>query len=68
MTTHESFEVPPSSPTIVGSAVATIVWSSDASSSTNISAPKITRTGCLRATEAGTAASALISGPDLPCS
>jgi hypothetical protein len=37
---------PPRSPTIVGSAVATIVWSSDASSTTRISAPKITRTRC----------------------
>ncbi len=33
--------MPPRSPTIVGSAVATIVWSSDARSSTSISAPKI---------------------------
>src|SRR4051795_10254866 len=33
---------PPNSPTIVGSAVATIVWSSDASSSTSISPPKTT--------------------------
>src|SRR3954463_5327317 len=31
---------PPNSPTIVGSGVATIVWSSDASSSTSISPPK----------------------------
>ena len=41
--------MPPRSPTIVGSAVATIVWSSDASSSTSMSAPKIRRTrwgGC----------------------
>src|SRR4051812_28532297 len=37
---------PPKSPTIVGSAVATIVWSSAASSSTSISPPKITRTCC----------------------
>src|SRR4051794_28423282 len=33
---------PPNSPTIVGSAVATIVWSSDASSSTSIRPPKTT--------------------------
>ena len=36
--------MPPRSPTIVGSAVETIVWSSDASSSTSISATKIRRT------------------------
>src|SRR3954447_10869104 len=36
---------PPKSPTIVGSAVATIVWSSAASSSTSMSPPKMTRTG-----------------------
>ena len=36
--------MPPSSPTIVGSAVDTIVWSSEASSITSISAPKIRRT------------------------
>ena len=36
--------MPPRSPTIVGSAVETMVWSSDASSSTSISAPKIRRT------------------------
>jgi hypothetical protein len=35
---------PPSSPTIVGSAVATIVWSSDASSSASISPAKTERT------------------------
>src|SRR3954471_13588218 len=32
VTTHESWSIPPRSPTIVGSAVATIVWSSEASS------------------------------------
>ncbi len=37
MTTHEMCSSPPSSPTIVGSAVDTIVWSSDASSITSIS-------------------------------
>src|SRR3954454_19372131 len=37
---------PPKSPTIVGSAVATIVWSSAASSRTSMSPPKITRTCC----------------------
>src|SRR4029078_10737492 len=36
--------MPPRSPTIVGSAVETIVWSSDASSRTSRSAPKIRRT------------------------
>src|SRR5581483_9380745 len=40
--------MPPRSPTIVGSAVDTIVWSSDASSSTSRSAPKIRRTRSLR--------------------
>src|SRR4051812_47029512 len=35
---------PPKSPTIVGSAVATIVWSSAASSITSTRPPKITRT------------------------
>ena len=38
MTTHEMCSSPPRSPTIVGSAVDTIVWSSDASSITSISA------------------------------
>jgi hypothetical protein len=49
VTTHERCCRPPRSPTIVGSAVATIVWSSEASRTTRISAPKITRTrgaGC----------------------
>ena len=36
MTTHDRCSSPPSSPTIVGSAVETIVWSSDASSITSI--------------------------------
>src|SRR3954454_644864 len=36
VTTHERCSRPPSSPTIVGSAVDTIVWSSDASSMTSI--------------------------------
>ena len=35
--------MPPRSPTIVGSAVETIVWSSDASSNTSSRAPKISR-------------------------
>src|SRR5207237_372027 len=43
-TTHENLEIPPRSPTIVGSAVETIVWSSDASSRTSSRAPKIRRT------------------------
>src|SRR5262249_9800889 len=38
--------MPPRSPTMVGSAVDTIVWSSDASSITSSSAPKIRRTRC----------------------
>jgi hypothetical protein len=41
VTTQASFEIPPRSPTIVGSAVDTIVESSAASSITSISAPKI---------------------------
>src|SRR6478735_10505367 len=44
VTTHERCESPPRSPTIVGSAVETIVWSSAASSSTKSSAVKIRRT------------------------
>src|SRR5207302_1294063 len=44
VTTHERCWSPPRSPTIVGSAVDTIVWSSDASRMTSISAPKTTRT------------------------
>ena len=44
VTTHERCWIPPRSPTIVGSAVETIVWSSDASSRTSISAAKIRRT------------------------
>src|SRR5882724_11722032 len=44
VTTHERCWSPPRSPTIVGSAVDTIVWSSDASRITRISAPKINRT------------------------
>ena len=43
MTTHDRCEIPPRSPTIVGSAVETIVWSREASSRTSISAPKIRR-------------------------
>ena len=41
MTTQASFDEPPRSPAIVGSAVETIVWSSDATSSTSMRAPKI---------------------------
>jgi hypothetical protein len=44
VTTHERCSIPPRSPTIVGSAVETIVWSSEASSRTSISAAKIRRT------------------------
>src|SRR3954471_3005443 len=46
VTTQASRSMPPRSPTIVGSAVETIVWSSDASSITSSSAPKIRRTRC----------------------
>ena len=48
VTTHDRCSIPPRSPTIVGSAVETIVWSSDASSRTSISAAKIrpTRGAC----------------------
>jgi hypothetical protein len=41
VTTHDSCSIPPRLPTIVGSAVETIVESSDASSMTSISAAKI---------------------------
>ena len=41
MTTHESWSRPPRSPTIVGSAVDTIVWSSDASSIASRSPEKV---------------------------
>ena len=57
VTTHESCEMPPRSPTIVGSAVDTIVWSSDASSITSINAAKI---GAIRT--AGTDAVAVLLG------
>ena len=40
MTTHERWSRPPRSPTIVGSAVETIVWSSAARNMPSISAPK----------------------------
>ena len=40
MTTHERWSSPPRSPTIVGSAVETIVWSSAARNMPSISAPK----------------------------
>src|SRR4051794_32341421 len=40
VTTHERWLSPPRSRTIVGSAVETIVWSSDASSITTMSAPR----------------------------
>ena len=43
VTTQERCSRPPRSPTIVGSAVDTIVWSSDAMNSTRSSAPKIRR-------------------------
>src|SRR5690606_32644635 len=44
VTTHASRSTPPSSPTIVGSAVATIVWSSAPSSITSRRPPKTIRT------------------------
>ena len=44
VTTQEMWLRPPRSPTIVGSAVETIVWSSDAISSTSISPVKTTQT------------------------
>src|SRR3954451_13086104 len=44
VTTHESWSRPPRSPTIVGSAVATIVWSSDASSIASRRPPKVSMT------------------------
>src|SRR3954464_9843453 len=44
VTTHDRCSRPPRSPTIVGSAVETIVWSSAASSMTSISALMTTRT------------------------
>src|SRR3954449_8759119 len=43
VTTHERCSRPPRSPTIVGSAVDTIVWSSDASSMTSMSPPMTSR-------------------------
>ena len=43
VTTHERCSIPPRSPTMVGNAVETIVWSSAASSRTRTSAEKITR-------------------------
>src|SRR6478672_4084564 len=42
VTTHERWFRPPRSPTIVGSAVATIVWSSAASSMPSMSPPRMT--------------------------
>ena len=41
VTTHASREEPPRSPAMVGNAVETIVWSSEATSSTSMSAPKM---------------------------
>src|SRR3954453_6801626 len=53
---------PPSSPTIVGSAVDTIVWSSDASSITSISAPRTT----LSRGASRSAVSTVVAGSDTP--
>ena len=58
MTTHDRCSRPPSSPTIVGSAVDTIVWSSAASSITSISDAMTTRTRLRSAGTAGTSAAA----------
>src|SRR5262245_164222 len=52
--------MPPSSPTIVGSAVETIVWSSDASRRTSTSAVKISRTRCAGSVPGTEASSSLI--------
>ena len=60
MTTQERWFRPPSSPTIVGSAVATIVWSSAASSMASMSATKTTVTPRReRVAGAGSAAAAV---------
>src|SRR3954451_9123704 len=53
---------PPSSPTIVGNAVATIVWSSAASSRTSISPEKMTPT---RALSELAGASAVVAAADI---
>src|SRR5471032_3078998 len=45
VTTHDRLSSPPSSPTMVGSAVETMVWSSAASSMTSSSAVKSSRIG-----------------------
>ena len=44
VTTQESWSIPPSSPTIVGSAVETIVWSSEASSIASSRPANVSRT------------------------
>jgi hypothetical protein len=44
VTTHESWSTPPRSPTIVGSAVETIVWSSEASSIASSRPEKVSST------------------------
>ncbi len=62
VTTHASCEIPPRSPTIVGSAVDTIVESSDASSITSISAPNTGPMLRVFACEAGIAAALTVSG------
>ena len=58
VTTHGSCEIPPRLPAIVGSAVDTIVESSDAISITNISAPN---TGRTRTCGLGAAAATLLT-------
>src|SRR5579875_510150 len=73
VTTHESWSTPPRSPTIVGRAVATTVWSRDASSIPSISAPKIRRTCSEDEGRASMSASPprarrkLHEGPAYPC-
>src|SRR5471032_448468 len=55
VTTHDRLSSPPSSPTIVGSAVETMVWSNAASSMTIINAEKTRRTDCGRGAMSGLA-------------
>src|SRR3954451_4396291 len=69
VTTQDRWLAPPRSLTIVGSAVATIVWSSAASSIANIRPPKITQIcRCVIGTSWGAAVSVTDDPPrvDLP--
>ncbi len=61
VTTHERWFSPPRSPTIVGSAVATIVWSSAARNMPSMSAAKIMRTEAVRGAVASTAADVILA-------